>query len=58
MKGDWAVEIRDQCEKYGVAFFFKQGGGRNKRAAGRELEGTHHDSFPKAKKRRQANVSA
>ena len=58
MKGEWAVEIRDQCEKYGVAFFFKQWGGRNKKAAGRELEGAHYDTFPKPKKRRQAKVIA
>lgn len=58
MKAEWAVEIRDQCEKYGVAFFFKQWGGRNKKAAGRELEGVHHDTFPKPKKRRQVRVSA
>jgi len=51
MKQDWVIEIRDQCAKHDVAFFFKQWGGRNKKAAGRELEGVHHDSFPKAKKR-------
>jgi protein gp37 len=43
-------------EKNGIAFF--QWGGRNKKAAGRELEGTHHDSFPTPKKRRQVKVIA
>ncbi len=57
MKPEWAVEIRDQCRKHDVAFFFKQWGGRNKKAAGRELEGTFHDTFPKAKKRRPAKIS-
>jgi len=52
MKPEWATSIRDQCEKHDVAFFFKQWGGRNKKAAGRELNGTTHDTFPKAKKRR------
>ena len=35
MKEEWAISIRDQCEKHDVAFFFKQWGGRNKKAAGR-----------------------
>jgi len=54
MQPEWAVEIRDQCYKSDVAFFFKQWGGRNKKAAGRELEGTYHDTFPTPKKRRQS----
>ena len=53
MKAEWVVQIRDQCQKHDVAFFFKQWGGRNKKAAGRELEGVHHDTFPKPKRRRQ-----
>jgi len=51
MKPEWVIEIRDQCERADVAFFFKQWGGRNKKAAGRELEGTYHDKFPTPKKR-------
>ena len=45
MKPEWATSIRDQCDKLDVAFFFKQRGGRNKKAAGRELDGTLHDTF-------------
>ncbi|MCU0797395.1 MAG: phage Gp37/Gp68 family protein [Akkermansiaceae bacterium] len=52
MKAEWALSIRDQCEMNDVAFFFKQWGGRNKKAAGRELDGAHHDTFPTPKKRR------
>lgn len=52
MKSEWVIEMRDQCAKYDVAFFFKQWGGRNKKAAGRELDGVHHDAFPSAKKKR------
>lgn len=52
MKEEWVLDIRDQCAKHDAAFFFKQWGGRNKKAAGRELEGMHHDTFPKSKKRR------
>jgi protein gp37 len=58
MKPEWATEIRDQCDKRDVAFFFKQWGGRNKKAAGRDLEGETHDSFPEPKKRRQSKQVA
>lgn len=56
MDPKWVIEIRDQCAKHDVAFFFKQWGGRNKKAAGRELEGVLHDEFPRAKKRRLAKT--
>lgn len=56
MKPEWAESIRDQCEKHDAVFFFKQWGGRNKKAAGRELDGAYHDTFPTPKKRRQAKV--
>lgn len=35
----WVVDIRDQCVKANVAFFFKQWGGVNKKKTGRVLEG-------------------
>lgn len=43
---DWVLSIREQCRVAGVAFFFKQWGGVNKKKAGRELDGTYHDDFP------------
>lgn len=43
---DWVIDIRDQCQRAGVAFFFKQWGGRNKKASGRLLEGRTWDEFP------------
>jgi protein gp37 len=46
MKSDWVLEIKDQCDNAGVAFFFKQWGGRNKKAAGRLLEGQTYDAMP------------
>ena len=52
MQPEWVLDIRDQCAKRDVAFFFKQWGGRNKKAAGRKLEGAFHDEFPTARKRR------
>ncbi|MBN8459585.1 MAG: phage Gp37/Gp68 family protein [Verrucomicrobia bacterium] len=56
MKKEWVVSIRDQCDRSGTAFFFKQWGGRNKKAAGRDLEGVLHDAFPTPKKRRLAKA--
>ncbi|MBX9573002.1 MAG: phage Gp37/Gp68 family protein [Candidatus Obscuribacterales bacterium] len=43
---DWVLDIRDQCQRAGVHFFFKQWGGRNKKAAGRVLEGRTWDEMP------------
>ena len=42
----WVTDIRDQCVSGGVAFFFKQWGGRQKSKAGRLLEGRVHDEMP------------
>ena len=46
MKPDWVVDIKDQCDRANVAFFFKQWGGTNKKAAGRELDGRTYDGMP------------
>ena len=43
---DWVTDIRDQCVDAGVAFFFKQWGGRTPKAGGRELEGAFWDEMP------------
>jgi protein gp37 len=42
----WAKDIRDQCARAGVAFFFKQWGGPNKKKAGRLLDGRTYDEMP------------
>lgn len=42
----WARSLRDQCTSAGVAFHFKQWGGRNKKATGRELDGRTWDEYP------------
>jgi protein gp37 len=42
----WVTDIRDQCAGLGVAFFFKQWGGKNKKKAGRLLNGRTHDAMP------------
>lgn len=39
----WVTQIRDTCQEAGVAFFFKQWGGRTPKAGGRELEGRTWD---------------
>jgi len=43
---EWVVSIRDQCVDAGVAFFFKQWGGRFPKAGGRELAGQYWDEMP------------
>jgi protein gp37 len=46
MDSKWAIEIRNQCVKSKVAFFFKQWGGRTPKAGGRLLEGREWNQFP------------
>jgi len=45
---DWVREIRDQCLCAGVPFFFKQWGGKRKKAAGRLLDGRVWHDMPSA----------
>jgi protein gp37 len=42
----WVTDIRDQCVDAGVAFFFKQWGGVQKKKTGRELEGRTWNQMP------------
>lgn len=42
----WVVNIRNQCERAGVKFFFKQWGGVRKAEAGRMLDGRTYDDMP------------
>lgn len=46
MKTAWVDEIKRQCRRDGAAFFFKQWGGTNKKAAGRSYRGRVWDEFP------------
>jgi protein gp37 len=46
MDANWAVDIRNQCVKAKVAFFFKQWGGRSPKSGGRLLEGREWNQFP------------
>jgi protein gp37 len=42
----WVRDLRDRCNASGVAFFFKQWGGRTPKAGGRLLDGRTWDEFP------------
>jgi protein gp37 len=42
----WVDEIEAMCRRSGTAFFFKQWGGKNKKAAGRTLNGRTYDEMP------------
>ena len=42
----WALDLRDQCRRARVPFFFKQWGGVNKKRAGRLLGGRTWDELP------------
>jgi protein gp37 len=46
MLAEWASEIEGLCRDAGTAFFFKQWGGRNKKAAGRTFNGQIYDEMP------------
>ena len=49
LDGDWARWLRNQCVASGVAFFFKQWGGRTPKAGGRDLDGRRWDEMPATK---------
>jgi len=46
MNPTWARTIRDQCQRAGVPFFFKQWGGVRKNSSGRMLDGRTCDEMP------------
>ena len=46
MKPEWVSDVRDQCTEAGVAFFFKQWGGRIPKAGGRLLDGREWNEMP------------
>lgn len=48
---EWVIDIRNQCVAAGVAFFFKQWGGRSPKAGGRLLEGREWNQFPGGQRR-------
>lgn len=50
MEVSWAKEMRDQCKKQKVPFFFKQWGGVRPKSGGRELDGKEWNGYPKIKR--------
>ena len=44
----WVEKLQRSCAHQGTAFFFKQWGGTNKKAAGRELNGRTWDEYPRS----------
>lgn len=46
MQKEWVLDIRDQCVRAGVPFFFKQWGGTNKKKSGRMLENRVWNEMP------------
>jgi len=46
LEAEWVRSVREQCERSGVAFFFKQWGGTRKKLTGRTLDGQQYSEFP------------
>lgn len=46
MKKEWVIDIKEQCKKKDVAFFFKQWGGTNKKKTGNLLNGRKYLEMP------------
>lgn len=46
MELEWVLDIRNQCRRAKVPFFFKQWGGVNKKRTGRLLDGRTWDEMP------------
>ncbi|MCK4654099.1 MAG: phage Gp37/Gp68 family protein [Candidatus Cloacimonetes bacterium] len=47
MSSSWVEEVKVQCEKFQIPFFFKQWGGTNKKKTGRILNGKIYNEMPK-----------
>jgi protein gp37 len=47
MDKNWVIDIKENCKKAKVPFFFKQWGGVNKKKSGRILDGKTYDEMPK-----------
>jgi len=50
MKSEWVIDIKEKCLEKGIAFFFKQWGGVNKKRNGRLLQGRLWDLYPNTPK--------
>ncbi len=48
IREEWVQDIKRQCEQQGVAFFFKQWGGRTAKSGGRMLDGREWNEYPRS----------
>jgi protein gp37 len=46
VKEEWILDIKEQCRKTNVAFYFKQWGGTNKKKNGKSLNGKQYTEMP------------
>ncbi|MFN8204492.1 MAG: phage Gp37/Gp68 family protein [Solirubrobacteraceae bacterium] len=46
VREEWLIDLRDQCQDEGTAFFFKQWGGARPKSGGRSLGGRTWDEMP------------
>ena len=46
IKEEWVLDIKDQCQKANVVFYFKQWGGTNKKKNGKSLQGKQYTEIP------------
>ena len=53
MNPAWVIDLRNQCRRAKVPFFFKQWGGKNKKQAGRMLERRVWNEMPRVSNRRK-----
>jgi protein gp37 len=56
VRQEWLTELRDECVAAGVAFFFKQWGGRQPTSGGRLLDGREWSQMP-VPQPREVNVA-
>lgn len=54
----WAQDLRDACQRQGVAFWWKQWGGPKPHSAGREIDGRTWDELPRTPVSRQVAMLA
>jgi protein gp37 len=47
VRAQWLRDLRDACQRAGVAFFFKQWGGPRSKSGGRQLDGREHSAMPR-----------
>ncbi len=48
IKEEWVLDIKNQCEQKQIPFFFKQWGGKNKKASGKLLQGKIYCQMPES----------